>query len=99
MRVNCNASALTKPEFIEDDIFKTIILLKAEETTQITTQITREKILALPRKNPSISRKKLAEVLGGITEDGVKYHLEKLKEDDKIERVGGTRGRWRVLDN
>lgn len=100
----------TKPEFTEDDIFRTIIPLKSEDrttqettqigtqiTTQITTQIISDKILELLRKNPTMSRKKLAEVLGNITEDGVKYHLDKLKEEKKIERVGGTRGKWKVL--
>jgi ATP-dependent DNA helicase RecG len=72
----------TKPKFIEDDIFRTIVPLKArEETTQITTQISTqiisERIIDLVTRNPAISRKKLAEVLGDITEDGVKYHLDK----------------------
>jgi len=95
----------TKPEFIEDDIFRAIIPLKAHDgTTQITTQITTQKttqiiskkIIDILTQNPAISRKKLAEALGDITEDGVKYHLNKLKEEKQIERVGGTRGRWKI---
>ncbi|MCB0397893.1 MAG: putative DNA binding domain-containing protein [Flavobacteriales bacterium] len=94
-----------KPEFLEGDIFKTIIpLISKKSTTQIATQITTrittlkmpERIIELLKENPSMSRKELAEVLGDITEDGVKYHLDKLKEDGKIERVGGTRGYWKV---
>ncbi len=63
----------TKPKFIEDDIFRTIVPLKAREetsqittqiATQITTQIISERIIDLVRRNPAISRKKLAEVLG-----------------------------------
>ena len=92
----------TKPEFIEDDVFRTIIPLKGKDgttqiTTQMTTQIISEKILELLRQHPVMSRKKLAETLGNITEDGVKYHLDKLKKEGKIERVGGTRGKWKVL--
>lgn len=95
----------TKPEFIEEDVFKTIIPLKTEDgttqmttqnTTQMTTQIISEKIIELLRQHPSMSRKKLAEALGDITEDGVKYHLDKLKEEGKIERIGGTRGKWKI---
>ena len=62
----------------------------------MTTQIISEKIIELLKQNPIMSRKKLAEVLGEITEDGVKYHLDKLKEKGKIERIGGTRGKWKV---
>ena len=64
---------------MEDDIFRTIIPLKAREgtthittpmATQIPTQIISERIIDLVRRNPAISRRKLAEVLGDITEDG-----------------------------
>ena len=94
-------TAGTKPEFIEGDVFKTVIPLKPEEdttqkTTQITTQNTPEKILELLGENPALSRKGLAEILGDITEDGVKYHLDKLKQEGKIERIGGTRGHWEI---
>ena len=83
-----------KPQFIEDDIFRTIIPLKSNSnTTQITTQI-----VELLRQDPTISRKKLALTLEDITEDGVKYHLDKLKEEGKIKRVGGTRGKWEILE-
>ena len=95
----------TKPQFIEEDVFQTILPMKAEDgttqnttqmTTQMTTQIISEKIIELLRQDPTMSRKKLAEALGAITEDGVKYHLNKLKEENKIQRVGGTRGKWKI---
>ena len=91
----------TNPEFIEGDIFKTIIPLKAKKgttpiTTPITTQKIPERIIEKLKEDPSLSRKKLAELIGNITEDGVKYHLEKLKQEGKIERIGGTRGYWKV---
>lgn len=92
----------TDPEFIEEDIFKTIIPLKAEDgttqmPTQNATQIISEKIIELLIQHPTMSRKKLVEALGDITEDGVKYHLNKLKEERKIKRVGGTRGKWKII--
>ena len=64
------------------------------ETTQETTQ---EKILALLRAQPSITRKELA-ILVGISSDGIKYHLEKMKSAGSIRHVGPTKaGLWEVL--
>ncbi|MDO9537974.1 MAG: winged helix-turn-helix transcriptional regulator [Thermoplasmata archaeon] len=53
-------------------------------------------ILELIIENPKITRKELADSLG-MTRDGVQYHLEKLKKDGIIKRVGGRRGgHWEV---
>ncbi len=60
-------------EFVDGEFFTTII--KLEETTVKTTQ----KIISLIKANPKITRKELAEKIG-ITHDGVKYNLEKLKK-------------------
>ena len=59
----------------------------------MTTQI-----VELLRQHSTMSRKKLTLALKDITEDGVKYHLDKLKEEGKIKRIGGTRGKWKVLE-
>jgi ATP-dependent DNA helicase RecG len=65
-----------------------------KKTTQKTTQ---KRILDLLRKSPSLSRRELAEILEDITEDGVKYHIDKLKKEGKIERIGGDRGGyWKI---
>ncbi len=65
------------------------------ETTQKTTQ----KILAILRQNPSASRREIAAILKYITEDGVKYHLDKLKSEGRIRRVGPAKGgKWQVLE-
>jgi ATP-dependent DNA helicase RecG len=72
------------------------------ETTQETTQETtptpaQNKILLLMKKRPAITRQQLAVALG-ITDDGVKYHLEKLKLAGMIVREGPTKkGIWKVL--
>ena len=47
------------------------------------------------KKNPSISRNELSKVLN-INESAVIKHLDNLKKKEIIERVGGTRGYWRV---
>lgn len=63
-------------------------------TTQETTQ---EKILALLGKQPSITRRELSEKIG-ISHDGIKYHLNKLKMAGLIKHVGPTKaGQWEVL--
>ena len=68
----------------------------AQETTQETTQ---EKILAGLRAEPTLTRKLLAQRLG-ISEDGVKYHLNKLKAAGRIRHVGPTKGgRWEVVEH
>jgi ATP-dependent DNA helicase RecG len=40
----------------------------------------------------------MASRIGDITEDGVKYHLEKLKSAGKIRRVGPPKGgKWVIV--
>jgi predicted HTH transcriptional regulator len=74
-----------------------------QENTQETrgttqeTRSTRERILALLSTEPEITRRRLAERVG-ITADGVKYHLTKLRAAGVIQHVGATKaGRWEVL--
>ena len=76
-------------------------------TTQETTQekraaaqeTTRERILALLREDPTLTRRGLAARIG-ITPDGIKYHLAKLRKAGRIRHVGATKkGRWEVIDN
>ena len=73
-----------------------------QETTQITTPTTQiptqKRILDCPRTEPELTRRELAERTG-ITPDGVKYHLRKLKAQGSIRRLGSDRaGRWVVTD-
>ena len=70
-----------------------------QETTQEATQeTTQERIIELLRANPKSSRKLLAEILTNVSEDGVKYHLNKLSKANRIVRVGSTKGGyWKVL--
>jgi ATP-dependent DNA helicase RecG len=69
-------------------------------TTPKTTQKTAQKILVILMENPSASRREIAECLADITEDGVKYHLDRLKAEGKIRRIGPARGgHWEVKEN
>lgn len=70
------------------------ILDATQETTQETTQ---EKILRLIRETPTVTRRELALIIG-LTEDGIKYHLVKLKKEGVLQHVGSTKsGHWEVL--
>lgn len=65
-------------------------------TTQITTQNTTQKILELIEYNPKITRKEMAREIG-ISEDGIKYNLNKLKQKGLIVRKGTLReGSWEI---
>ena len=57
-----------------------------------------DRILLLLRRNPSASRREIAATLG-TTRSLVRYRLDKLRADGKIERVGPDKGgHWKVLD-
>lgn len=58
---------------------------------------TQEKILALLKAHPAITRRELAAKIG-ITNDGIKYHLNKLKLSGRIKHIGPTKaGQWETL--
>lgn len=66
-------------------------------TTQETDATTQEKIVALLREEPEITMRLIAERIG-ITQDGVKYHIRKLRASGTIRHVGATKaGSWEVL--
>ena len=78
---------------------------KARPTTQKTTRKTApttqktvpDQILDYLRDEPKLTRNALAERVG-LTPDGVKYHLNRLKAAGALRRVGSARaGRWEVL--
>ena len=111
----CVDAGLAEPEFDANGGFVTRIRRAGarpgaaslpgttQETTQenlgATQETTQEKILALLREDPGLTRRDLATRIG-ITADGIKYHLDKLKRAGRIRRVGATKkGRWEVLDD
>lgn len=67
-----------------------------QKTTQKTTPKTRDIILDLMRKKPQISQEEIAAETG-ISINGVKYHIKKLRSEEIIGREGGRKeGRWIV---
>ena len=66
--------------------------------TTETSENTTETIRLIIKGNPKITGKELASRCG-ITEDGVAYHIKKLKASGKIKRKGGARngGEWEVM--
>lgn len=67
------------------------------ETTQKNENTTQEIIIGLLKEQPEITRAELAGKTG-ITPDGVKYHLDKLRKEGRIHHVGPTKkGKWEVL--
>lgn len=72
------------------------------ETPTISTETptdTTETIFKIISNNPKVAAKEIASVCG-ITEDGVAYHIKKLKQSGRILRIGGSRngGEWRVVE-
>ena len=60
---------------------------------------TTQKIIEVIKLNPYMSRKEIAEKIGNITEDGIKYNLAKLVKEGKIKRIGPDKGgSWEVLE-
>jgi len=59
---------------------------------------TQEKMISIIRQRPEITRKEHA-VLTGLSPEGVKYHLNMLKQAGRIRHVGPTKkGYWEVLE-
>jgi len=99
---HCNKAGLKPPEFKIDDAFVITIWRKrgiAFENIggQISGQIseTQQKILSLIIENNRISRRKIAESLN-INESAIQKHIAKLKQLGIIERIGVTKGFWKV---
>ncbi len=68
--------------------------VEAGSTTQETSQ---EKIFAFMRGTPSITHRELAQKID-LTEDGIKYHLQKLKLAGIVEHMGPTKAvYWNIL--
>ena len=62
----------------------------AQESTQ-------EMILEEIRKHPFTTREQLAKVIG-ITPDGIKKQLDKMKKAKRIKHVGPTKGgHWEII--
>ena len=69
----------------------------SEKSTEKTGEKSSEKILDLVRRNPAVSAREMADVLG-LTSRAVEKQVSKLRKDARIRRVGPDKGgRWEVL--
>jgi ATP-dependent DNA helicase RecG len=95
----CRSANVPEPELRYDPSGLWIVFSFPVSTTQEATQeTTQEKIVALLRKTPTMTRRQMAEIVG-ISENGIKYHLDKLKSSGVIRHVGPTKaGHWEVLN-
>lgn len=68
-----------------------------QESTQEMNKSTQEMILDEIRKHPFTTREQLANVIG-ITPDGIKKQLDKMKKSKRIKHVGPTKGgHWEII--
>ena len=81
----------TKHPIIQE-IFK-----ETPATQKKIKKTTQEQILDMIKLKPSITRKQMAERTG-VSVNGIKYHLDKLKKSGKIKHVGALKdGYWKII--
>ncbi len=92
----------TKPEFIEDDVFRIIIPLKAQDVNKGRKKVgenlteNQKGILEAMRRNSNISAKKISEIIG-ISERKTETNIANLKKMDLIIRIGPDKGGyWKI---
>ena len=69
-----------------------------QENHASNQKTTAERIIEEIRKHPFTTRDLLADVIG-ITPDGIKKQLDKLKKTGKIRHVGATKkGHWEIIE-
>ena len=54
--------------------------------------------MELISKYPTITRAEITDMLGDVTEDGVKYQLDKMKSNGLLERIGGRKEGYRKIN-
>ncbi len=102
----CKAVGLAEPEFSVSDGFRAIVRRSGATSVDIpsfpggtTQETTQERILMLLRVHPTMTRKELAQHIG-ITADGIKYHLDKMRASGRIRHVGSTKkGYWEIIED
>jgi len=74
-----------------------LITKTTPKTTLKTTPKSSEKIIAIIKRNPSITKEELAKELK-LTVDGVKYHIRKLNKKGVLVWEGSSKaGRWKII--
>ena len=73
---------------------------KEEITTQKEEITTQKRVLVYLHENPKATRVEVADALGNITADGVKFIIAKLQQKGLLKRVGGRKhGEWVVCND
>lgn len=102
-----NEANLMEPEFIQDDQFRVVIYRPAAKDSGAiggaiggAIELTERQleIMKLIKQNNKIAYREIAERLG-INNSAVQTHIKKLKEKGVLNRVGGTRGYWKIMIN
>ena len=71
---------------------------ESKESNQKSNQKSDQKILEILSENPKTTIYELMEKLK-MSESGIKKVIKKLKDERKVQRVGGTRGFWEITGN
>ena len=65
---------------------------------RLAININKETIIELMRQKPEATVKRIAEYMN-MSESGVRYHINKMRQEGLIEYVGATKnGRWKIND-
>jgi Predicted transcriptional regulator containing an HTH domain and an uncharacterized domain shared with the mammalian protein Schlafen len=97
IRQACMAHGSPEPRFRWDNGLWVELPFMAMDEGRTTQETTQEQILALLQAEPALTPKALSERIG-LSTDGIKYHLDKLKKAGAIRRKGSTKsGHWEVL--
>ena len=73
---------------------------KERSTTQKDEITTQKRVLVYLHENPKATRVEVADALGNITADGVKFIIAKLQQKGLLKRVGGRKhGEWVVCND
>ena len=100
------AAGLTHPVYNTDGMF-TVIFMRSNKTVEETVEKTVEEIveetavgtiIKLIKSNPKTTAKEMSNATG-LSRRGVEYHLNKLKKQGKLVRVGSTKmGSWKIIE-
>ena len=78
-------------------VFCVDVFSNEDNTTQTLSKVQRA-ILEYAHSHPNASRKEIAANINGITENGVKYHMQKLQKQGILKRVGADfGGHWEII--
>ena len=86
------------PEIEDGDVFRCTLILSDEGGQKGGQTNTPDMVLQLIKSNPKITRKEIAESIW-IAPSAIQKHINALKENKLIKRIGGDRsGYWAVMD-